>query len=50
MPERGGTPPFILEIQELRDDGRPVCGPKPKSWQGKPMDLVPLGQRSVTCL
>jgi hypothetical protein len=42
-------PNFELEIHELRDDGEPRCGPKPRVWNGKPMDLVPLGPRYVTC-
>jgi hypothetical protein len=49
MRERGHPGPFVLEIHELRDDGQPRCGPKPDTWQGKPMDLVPLGPGSVTC-
>jgi hypothetical protein len=49
MREAGATTGFVLEIHELRDDGLPVCGPKPDSYQGKPMVLVPLGRRPVTC-
>jgi hypothetical protein len=38
-----------LELHELRDDGLPLCGPKPESWQGKQMQLVSLGAGPVTC-
>jgi hypothetical protein len=47
--ERGHPGPFVLEIHEMRDDGEPRCGPKPREWRGKPMDPVPLGPGSVTC-
>ena len=46
--ERGHPGPFVTEIHELRDDGRPRCGPKP-GRQGKPMDPVPLGPGWVSC-
>ena len=49
MRERGATTGFELEIHELRDDDLPLCGPRPDSWRGKPMDLVRLGAGPVTC-
>ena len=49
MREAGAAAGFRLDIHELRDDGLPVCGPKPDSWQGKNMALVELGPGSVTC-
>jgi hypothetical protein len=39
-----------LRVHELRDDGLPLCGPKPDSWEGNAMVLVPLGRGGVTCL
>jgi hypothetical protein len=47
--DRGGTPPFSLEIHELRDDGRTFCGNMPVDWTRKTMDLERLGQGAVTC-
>jgi hypothetical protein len=44
----GRVADFELEIHELRDDGRPRCGPKPDSSRGKPMRLVKLGRGWVT--
>jgi hypothetical protein len=49
MREVGALSGFVLEIHELQEDGQPRCGPKPDSWQGKPMRLVSLGRGSVTC-
>ncbi len=47
---RSANPPHGLEIHELRDDGEPVCGPKPDSHhkEGR-MTLVKLDAGPVTC-
>jgi len=49
--ERGYSGPldWELEVHEMRHDGEPRCGPKPRHWQGKAMDPVPLGPGYVTC-
>ena len=49
MQARGHPGPFDLEIHEMRDDGEPRCGPKPRRYKGKPMDPVPVGPGPVTC-
>lgn len=45
MREATATTGFVLEIHELRDEGLPLCGPKPDSWRGKKMQLVPLAPK-----
>ena len=49
MQEATATTGFELKIHELRDDGLPLCGPKPDSYKGRTMRLVKLGPGPVTC-
>jgi hypothetical protein len=46
---RAGDSTSTLEIHEMRADGKPLCGPKPRRWMGYTMLTAKMGPGPVTC-
>jgi hypothetical protein len=47
--QRAGDTTSSLEFHEMRPDGKPLCGPKPRQWRGYTMLTVKVGPGDVTC-